>query len=301
MQSSALRALLDGAIDYAGLFPPAGLGMVAAVENYASYRRGPHHWALGRFVLPSTRLAEFEQAAEPLLPRGPSDSAWRVATLIGGDAAGELRAVGEFNCRHAADGAGAVSADVVEGKADSVEAVERLLSLVPSYLQAFVEIPLGRDRAPLLAAIARAGGRAKMRTGGITADAFPAAAELARFIRGCLSADLPFKATAGLHHPLRGDYRLTYDADSVRGTMFGFLNVFLATAFLSGRFDDPEAELLLDERRPEAFRFDDTGVEWRGRRIGLEVIRRIRTRGVVSFGSCSFTEPIGDLESLGLL
>jgi hypothetical protein len=301
MQSSALRALLDGAIDYAGLFPPAGLGMAAAVENYASYRQGPHRWALGRFVLPSTRLEEFEQAAERLLPRGPSVSARGVAALIGSDPASELRAVGEFNCRHAGEGEGAVAADVVEGKADSVEAVERVLSLVPSYLQAYIEVPLGRDPAPLLSAIARTGGRAKVRTGGVTAEAFPAAAELARFIRGCLSADLPFKATAGLHHPLRADYRLTYDADSACATMFGFLNVFLATAFLSEGLDDPEAELLLQERKREAFRFDDAGVEWRGRRIGIEVIRRIRTRGIVSFGSCSFTEPIGDLESLELL
>jgi hypothetical protein len=196
---------------------------------------------------------------------------------------------------------GAVAADVVEGKAESVEAIERLLSLVPSNLQAYVEVPLGRDPAPLLSAIAWAGGRAKVRTGGVTAGAVPASAELTRFIRGCLSADLAFKATAGLHHPLRADYRLTYDADSACATMFGFLNVFLATAFLSERLDDPEAELLLEERERDAFRFDDTGVEWRGRRIGIEVIRRVRARGIVSFGSCSFTEPIGDLGSLGLL
>jgi hypothetical protein len=301
MQSAALRALLDGAIDYAGLFPPAGLGMVAAVENYASYRQGPHRWALGRFVLPSTRLEEFEQAAERLLPRGPSASAWRVAALVGSDPAGELRALGEFNCRHAADGERAVAADVVEGKAASVEVVERVLSVVPSYLQAYVEVPLDPDPAPLLSAIARAGGRAKVRTGGVTAEAFPAAAELARFIRGCLSADLPFKATAGLHHPLRAEYRLTYDADSACGTMFGFLNVFLATAFLSEGLDDAKAEQLLEERERDAFRFDDAGVEWRGRHIGIEVIRQVRTRGIASFGSCSFTEPIGDLESLGLL
>jgi hypothetical protein len=275
--------------------------MAAAVENYGSYRQGPRSWALGRFVLPAARIPEFETAAEGLLPRGPSSSAWRLAALIGSDPSAELRAIGEFNCRHAADGEGAVTADVVECKADSVDAVRRLLSLVPSYLQAYVEIPIGRDPAPLLTALARAGGRAKVRTGGVTTDAFPVAADLVRFIRGCLSADLPFKATAGLHHPLRADYRLTYDPDSACGTMFGFLNVFLATAFMIERLGDDEARLLLEERDREAFRFDDTEIEWRGHRVGLETIQHVRTRGIVSFGSCSFIEPIGDLESLGLL
>ena len=42
---SAIRALLTGSIDYAGLFPPAGLDMASAVENYARYRAGPDAWA----------------------------------------------------------------------------------------------------------------------------------------------------------------------------------------------------------------------------------------------------------------
>jgi hypothetical protein len=83
--------------------------------------------------------------------------------------------------------------------------------------------------------------------------------------------------------------------------MFGFLNLFLTTAFLAGGLDVHEAVLLLEERDRDAIRFDDAGVEWRNRRLGLDVIRRSREEGIVSFGSCSFTEPIGDLESLGLL
>jgi hypothetical protein len=298
---SALQTLLRGSIDYAGLFPPAGLGMAAAVANYASYRDADHAWALGRFVAPASRVAEFESAAGGLLPPSASPSPWRVAVLLGADPTADLHSLGEFTCRHAADGEGAVSADVVEGKADSVEAVERLLGQVPPYLQAYVEVPIGRDPAPLVAAIRRAAGRAKVRTGGITADAFPAAADLVRFIRACLSAEVPFKATAGLHHPLRADYRLTYEPDSACGTMFGFLNVFLTTAFMAAGLDDRQAGLLLEERDRDSIRFDDSGVEWKGRRLGLDAIRRSREAGIVSFGSCSFTEPIGDLESLGLL
>jgi hypothetical protein len=172
---------------------------------------------------------------------------------------------------------------------------------MPSWLQAYVEIPVARDPAPLVAAIGAGGGRAKVRTGGITADAFPPASDLVRFIRTCLSAGVPFKATAGLHHPLRADYRLTYEPDSPRGTMFGFLNLFLATAYLADGLDDDTAARLLEERDAAAIRWDDSGVAWRGRRLGLDALGRAREAGIVSFGSCSFTEPIGDLESLRLL
>src|ERR671919_639920 len=156
--SNPLHTLLHGSIDYAGLFPPAGLDMAAAVTKYASYRDGAHSWALGRFVAPVSRIGEFESAAGGLLPPRPSPSPWRIAALLGADPAAEIRALGELNCRHAADGEGAVAADVVEGKADSVKAVERLLRQVPPYLQAYLEVPIAGDPAPLVAAIGRAGG-----------------------------------------------------------------------------------------------------------------------------------------------
>jgi hypothetical protein len=294
---SALRTLLRGAIDYAGLFPPAGLDMTTAVGSYASYRDSANAWALGRFVVPVSRLAELESALAGLVSRNWA-SGWRVAALLGPDTAGDLAVLGEFNRRRAAD---EISADVVEAKADSVEAVERIMSQVPAGLQAYVEVPISRDPAPLVATTGRAGGRAKVRTGGVTAEAFPPAVELVRFIRSCLSARVPFKATAGLHHPLRADYRLTYEPGSACATMFGFLNLFLTTAFMANGLDDRRAGVLLEERQRNAFRFEDSMIEWKGQRIDVEDIRRCRETGIVSFGSCSFTEPIGDLESLGLL
>jgi hypothetical protein len=297
----SLHSLLRGAIDYAGLFPPAGLGMAEAVRNYSAYREGEDAWALGRFVVPATRVVEFESAAAPLLPRSPSPSPWRVAALIGPDVESDLRTLDQFNCRHAAEGEGAVAADVVEGKAESIETIAWLLSRMPSHLQAYVEVPIAGDPARLIAAIGAAGGRAKVRTGGITADAFPPAADLVRFIRCCLAAGVPFKATAGLHHPLRAEYRLTHEPGSACGTMFGFLNLFLATGFIAAGLDDREAGLLLEEGDRDAFRFDDAGVEWRGRRLDAGALRRARETGMVAFGSCSFIEPLGDLESLGLL
>jgi hypothetical protein len=298
---SALHGLLRESIDYAGLFPPAGLGMVQTVANYASYRTGPDAWALGRFVVPAGRLVELEEAADELLPKSSTSNGWRIAALLGAEPAREIEAIGEFNCRHAADGAGAATVDVVEAKADSPGSVERLLSRIPSYLQPYVEIPVARDPAPLASAVAKAGGRLKVRTGGVTPDAFPSAADLVRFLRAARDAGVPFKATAGLHHPLRAEYRLTYEPGSACGTMFGFLNLFLAAAFVGAGLDDTAAERLLEERDRQAFHFDAGGVEWRGRRLDLDAIGRARQSVIISFGSCSFTEPIGDLQSLGLL
>lgn len=297
----SVRLLLKDAIDYAGLFPPAGLDMPAAVRNYAEYRTSSHRWALGRFVVPAARLGEFESAAAELLPRASASDAWPLAVLLGNAGADELQSLGEFNCRHAAERASAASGDVVEVKAESVEAVERIAAAVPRYLTAYLEIPIRHDPAPLIAATARAGLRAKVRTGGITADAFPAPSDLVRFIRTCVSAGVPFKATAGLHHPLRAAYRLTYASDSPRGTMYGFLNVFLAAAWLREGMDDDAGMKLLEESAAESLRFTDTGVEWRGHRLDSEAIVRARSQAIVSFGSCSFTEPVDELTALGLL
>ncbi len=300
MPDTLLRPLLAGSIDYAGLFPPAGLDMPSAVRQYAEYRAGPDAWALGRFVVPVARLAELEREAEPLAPRDPA-SPWRLTTLLGAEAAVDLKALGEFNRHHAAPDAAALSADVVEAKAGSVEAVNRLLAAMPRWVQAYVEIPLDRDPAPLVAVIARHGARAKARTGGVTAEAFPTAEQILRFLRACTAAGVPFKATAGLHHPLRAEYRLTYAADSARGTMFGFLNVFLTAALLRRGLADGDALRLLEERSAEAFRFSADAIEWRGHRLDRAAVEEARTAGIVAFGSCSFVEPVGELRALGIL
>jgi hypothetical protein len=117
----------------------------------------------------------------------------------------------------------------------------------------------------------------------------------------CAQAAVPFKATAGLHHPLRATYRLTYDADSPRGEMFGFLNVLIAAAFARAGVGTEDIADLLAERDAAAFRFATRAVEWRGRRVSIEAVAESRAALALSFGSCSFTEPIEELEALGLL
>lgn len=296
MSARTLDLLLAGLVDYAGLFPPAGLGMAAAVANFAEYRRGADAAVLGRFVAPVARLEEFEAAADALLPR--EGAAWPLAALGGDDVAADVRAIGEFNCRHAAAGAGRAVIDVLEFKASSPQQLASLQ--VPAWLVAYAELPLATDPAAFVAVLAERGLRAKARTGGVTADAFPPAAQLARFLAACARAGVPFKATAGLHHPIRAEYRLTYAPDSPTGTMYGYLNVFVAGIAARAGADEGTLARILEERDLAAFRFTDTELAWRDVRIPADEVAAARAALATSFGSCSFREPVDDLRAAGL-
>jgi hypothetical protein len=121
-----------------------------------------------------------------------------------------------------------------------------------------------------------------------------------RFLARCIGSNVAFKATAGLHHPWRSEYRLTYAHDAPQGTMFGFLNVLLATAALHAGLPQVEAQALLEERNPCAVRFSDKGARWLERDLPLADLEKARD-SMAAFGSCSFREPITDLRSMSLL
>ena len=298
---SAIRTLLAESIDYAGLFPPAGLDLPSAVRNYASYRAAPDAWALGRFVLPASRLGEFEAAAAGHLSTQAAAQPWHLSALTGPDVAADLELIADFTQRYSKSGAPPVAVDAVEAKASSERDIEDMMRKLPRRLQVYIEIPIGRDPCQLLSVIARLGARAKVRTGGVTEDAFPSPPDLLRFVRSCVQVGVAFKATAGLHHPLRGEYRLTYQGGSPTAPMFGFLNLFLATALLQTGGSDSEVVRVLEERSPEAIAIDGYEITWNHHRLDLDALRRARRDGLISFGSCSFTEPLSDLAALHLL
>jgi len=295
-----LRTLLHHLVDYAGLFPPAALDMHAAVHEYALHRAGEHAWMLGHFVLPVSRLAEFEAAAGTLGPSAIGD-VWQLSVLPSADLDATLAAIAGFNARNRVTPGRSAVADTLELKLEALPDIEATLAKVPPGLTPYVELPIDDDLAPRLAAISRAGARAKVRTGGVTAGAFPPSHALARFIQSCADAGVPFKATAGLHHPLRGDYRLTYEPGAPHGMMFGFLNVFLAAAFARTGLTLKELALLLEEKDATTFEFTETAASWRGRTVSRTGISAVRHHVALSFGSCSFQEPVDDLRSLGLL
>jgi hypothetical protein len=142
---------------------------------------------------------------------------------------------------------------------------------------------------------------AKVRTGGLTPDAIPSAEQLADFLLTAAARKLPFKATAGLHHPVRSLRALTYAPDSPRATMHGFLNVFAAAAFAWHRAERAALIDLLNETEADAFVLTSKAFEWRGLQLSTEQIADARRNFAHSFGSCSFEEPIGDLRALELL
>jgi len=296
-----LRFLFEHLIDYAGLFPPAELTMAVAVKNYAAYRRSEYNWMLGKFIVPAGRLEEFEQAAAEHGPRDEADEAWKLSALGGANLEADLTPINRFNHRHATGNAAAVIIDAIECKAATVAEIEAAMRLVPSTLTCFVEIPINDDPRELIKAIGAQGAFAKVRTGGVTADAFPSAQNLARFISTCAEEDVGFKATAGLHHPLRSANRLTYKPDSPSAMMHGFLNVFLAAAFAQSGMSAQKLTELLEETSPAAFRFEPDSVYWRDEMLVVGHLRNARSLLAIAFGSCSFTEPVEDLQRLQLL
>lgn len=289
MPSPPLRALLAGSIDYAGLFPPAALSLDAVCANYVSARTSTESWVLGRLVVPAARLREVEN----LLP--VASTPWRVAALVGDDLVRDAATIREINS------AGVLAIDAAEARTPTIGAIRHAARVLGEACALYAEIPLGDDPAPLLDAIASVGACAKIRTGGVTADAFPTSTQVARFIRSCSARALAFKATAGLHHPMRGEYRLSYDTGAACATMFGFLNLFLAAAV--ARVNDTDAQLvsLLEERDAAALRFDADGVHWGDCFLSTQELAATRDALALGFGSCSVREPLDDLRLLGFL
>jgi hypothetical protein len=179
----------------------------------------------------------------------------------------------------------------------------------PGLLAAFEVPPVPASWAPILDSIHRAGGVAKLRTGGVAPSAIPTTRLVAAFIWQCVSTGVPFKATAGLHHPVRGEHPLTYEAGSATAMMHGLLNVFVAAAlaYQLNRSGEASNELALDlldrlvgDTDVSAFRVSASSVSWRDHHFEPELLRHVRSEVALSFGSCSFNEPVEDLQALGI-
>ena len=294
MTPRALHTLLHTLIDYAGLFPPAGLGMDAALGLYASYQQSSHAWMLARLVVPVTRLDEFRQSIELIgsLHHHP----WRLSGLLGDDPAADVAAVLAFNrAKHQA------VIDALEVKASTPSAIRDVARLIPQGVKTYVEIPVERDPGELVAALARHRLRAKIRTGGVVPEAIPSVEQVARFLRACYAAGVAFKATAGLHHPVRGEQSLTYEPDSPRAVLHGFLNVFLAAVLHYNGLTIRDTIELLEATILDDVVMDDEKIAWREYVVTVAEVSTIRRRHAVSFGSCSFTDPIDDLTRMRML
>lgn len=279
---TAAQALLAGAIDYAGLFPPAALDLAGAVHNYSNYRSGRDAWALGRFVLPAAKIAEFAD-------RWPQYVDWPISLLLGSDYDAEMRLALDSGFK----------LNVVECRPAQLQDIAAIRRRMPADAKLFVESPATTPPVEAIRFIAEAGACAKLRTGGITADAIPNANPVAAFLECCAQRGVCFKATAGLHHAIRGDYRLTYAADSASACMHGFINFFLAAAMAYEGASQTRVISILNDRDESRFGATANELRWCDRNFSIETIHKIRSQFVISFGSCSFEEPIAEMRSMG--
>jgi hypothetical protein len=306
MAVASLRALLSNAIDYAGLFPPANLALEPALRNQAGYVLEPEAWMLGCFILP---VGEFDAAGrwidqfEGQHPLRISVLGSRTETAEGfrDSLSGIEQAVNSFRSTFKPAVLieqleiplpSTFDASVIETAAATSDAMK---------LKTFLEAPAkSADEAIGLIAQnnhAQSGNKLgfKLRTGGVTAEAFPSSETIAGVLHAAGRQKTPIKFTAGLHHPVRLFH------DSVQTRMHGFLNV-LGAGVLALEHGWPEATIveMLEDEEPGSFSFTDESFGWRQWKIAVSAIKS-RRQLVTSFGSCSFDEPRDDLRALRLL
>ena len=295
-----LRDFLTGIIDYAGLFPPAKLDMSAAVHAYAKHYSGDDADLLGRFVLPAARLDEFSAVASALLPK--TGEPWMLSVLGGEDLTHTQSAVDHFNRAHDADSAGGHAlCDTIEIPVNSHKDIHDAVGIFGESVSLFLEVSPHADPTYLISEIADTPASAKLRTGGVVESAIPSPDQVLRFIELCVDKGVPFKATAGLHHAIRGRYPLTYERGAPSAMMFGYLNIFFAAAFCAAG-SSPSAVLgALEETDASRFRCDDVGVWWDDHVVVHEQLPVVRQAVATSFGSCSFIEPVEEARKLHLI
>jgi len=303
MPAASLQALLAYSIDYAGMFPPCSLALESALQNHANYVRSPEAWMLNTFVLP---VEQFDAAKELLSPFDPLHPL-RVAALgpktANAEAFLEALEKADTAIRSLSSNVDLISISHLEmflPRDVALASMEEARSLLGD-LPVFWETPPNRAEQTI-ALLAEYNSDAdlatfgyKLRTGGVTADAFPTSAQIAGALVAPATHQLPIKFTAGLHHPIR-QFR-----DEVKTKMHGFLNV-LGAAVLAAehRWDASQTSLMLEDEDAASFSFTEDFFAWREWKVDVERLR-YRRKFVTSFGSCSFDEPREDLRALNLL
>jgi hypothetical protein len=300
--TASLRALLVHSLDYAGIFPPCELPLESAVNNQAQYVRSSDSWMLSTFVLPfakfdriSTLVSAFDKS-HPLRISALGPKVEKGIEFIPAlkEAIEKIRS---FETQYGPVSSVAQLEMFLPTEVDSSQLNEASASLAGLKIQAFWETPaeLAEKTIVLLARAKQPAFGYKLRTGGVTADAFPASPQIATALLAAARNHVPMKFTAGLHHPIRR-FR-----EEVNTKMHGFLNVLGAGVLAAEHhWDEGQTIEMLDDEDAGAFSFHDTVFAWRDWEITMDRIKAHR-KFVTSFGSCSFDEPREDLHALNLL
>jgi hypothetical protein len=294
----ARTAAFAALVDYAGLFPPASLSVPQAVDEYLGIRSGDHYWVAGRFLCRSSQLTELAAAATAKLRSG--DAPWEIGVIfdrIPGESAAEANDFqAEMDPALSITAAEALLGEPTSRGADSL--LDAMLSVAPEVVP-FIEVDTASGKGPiaeqvLLIALAlgtrRRVGGAKIRCGGATLELFPTPEDVAAFVFACTTQRLPFKATAGLHQPIR------HFDDELGIERHGFVNILMASALAEAGEDIDTVEAVVADTNPENFSISAAFASWRDKEVPGSALRRMRQTGFVSYGSCDFDEPIKALE-----
>jgi hypothetical protein len=287
LASDVQRALLHGLLDDASLFPPGNLPMAAAVAAHVNHEREWFSALTGPFVCAETKLAELGRTLTA------ANTPWIDLSLVVTGGAGAVAAAADAVAADPRLRLRAIEVPAAKGAdpAQAVTDVAAALGDVPlAGATGYIEYPLTAIADPetagrLLDIADQAGFRPKLRTGGVSNQAFPAEETLA----GCLAAiarrRIRFKCTAGLHHAVR------CTSDGLE--QHGFLNVLLATSAAADDAGVAEIAAILSQR-------DQAAISAAIQALDAETAADIRWL-FTSFGTCSTSEPVADLVSLGLL
>jgi hypothetical protein len=326
----SIQSFLSEIIDYAGLYPPTSLSLDVAFDKYVKHTRSNQTWMLSKFVTGTNNLKALqelirtsEQAPQPFL-----------ITAVAAPSA----SLDEF--KQVVDNTKTMILDIVEGSTKEINVPSLEIKLPESFfkdsdisaLDKAIEYTVDQmdtsDKLPhqvffeicgftfdnsysdlLIEALQRhkiklehaaksnySFSAFKIRCGGVEAFQFPPTDYLAYSINSAAKSKVALKFTAGLHHPIR------HYNDSVSTKMHGFLNVFGATLLShSAGLNINEIQTMLEDENDDNFSFNDSHFSWKGHSISSEEIIKLRALYVTSFGSCSFEEPIEDLQKLNLL
>jgi hypothetical protein len=276
----AARILIDRIVDDAGLFPPEALDMASALARHRSDKAISNPVLSQRFVCPAGRFTELHQQL---------DDGDRIQVIALGPAVPQTAA--EVGSLQADDRTPVVALETSlpvdnQHKKQALEAIDQIAATRP-HLDIFVEVGLGPALETDLDLLQRYGHAAKVRCGGVRRELFPRPFDLARFVHYAISREVPFKATAGLHHAIaHHDGYTGFDH-------FGFLNLLLAVAAAQKDAGTNEVGHILAERNPNIVLQRITG-------LTTHDAREIRA-AFHSVGSCSTNQPIDDLRRLGLI
>jgi hypothetical protein len=296
----ARTAAFAALIDYAGLFPPASLPMADAVDEYERIRFGDHRWVASRFLCRASQLVDLAAVATSSFRSG--DAPWEIGVVF--DLPPGESAVRSIDFQSEMDPAMTVAATeskLTEATPPAVDSLLDAMFSVAADVVPFIEVdrsvPIAEQVELIATALAtrRRVGGAKLRCGGITSDLIPTSGEVSEFIMACADQRLPFKATAGLHEPIRH-----FDTD-LGVERHGFVNILMAAALADAGTPMGTIESVIADTDPESFSVSAAFASWQGQEIPGSALRRTRKMLFVSYGSCDFEEPIEALEDLGFL